>query len=165
MTLDAIPAEEETLRFAGFWRRVAAAVLDGLFLAFACAVFRLVVSVAMLFAGNSEWAIGDPPALIEYAWLLVSWLDFFVRWSMPIFWLYYAGMESSPLQATLGKLALGLRVSDLDGRRIGFLRASGRHFGKYLSLLILFFGFLMAALTERKQCLHDILSGCLVLRR
>lgn len=80
-------------------------------------------------------------------------------------WIYYASMESSSWQATLGKKILGLRVTDLAGNRITFARASGRFFGKILSGMILGIGFLMAGFTARKQALHDILAGCLVLRQ
>jgi uncharacterized RDD family membrane protein YckC len=61
-------------------------------------------------------------------------------------------------------MALGIRVTDLDGGRISFGRATGRYFGKILSGLILGIGFLMAAFTERKQALHDLLAGTLVVR-
>jgi len=80
-------------------------------------------------------------------------------------WIYYASLESSAWQATLGKKILGLKVTDLAGNRISFGRASGRFFGKILSGMILGIGFLMAGFTERKQALHDILAGCLVLRQ
>ena len=75
-------------------------------------------------------------------------------------WLYWASMESSPWQATLGKKALGIEVTDFAGRRISFARASGRYFGK-----IIFIGFILAGFTERKQALHDMIAGCLVVRR
>jgi uncharacterized RDD family membrane protein YckC len=80
-------------------------------------------------------------------------------------WIYYALLESSVWQATIGKKLLGLRVTDLAGNRISFARASGRFFGKILSGMILGIGFLMAGFTQRKQALHDILAGCLVLRQ
>lgn len=80
-------------------------------------------------------------------------------------WLYYALMESSKLQATLGKMACGFIVTDIDGKRVSFGRASGRYFGMILSLLTLFIGFIMCAFTEKKQCLHDILAGCLMYRK
>ena len=73
-------------------------------------------------------------------------------------------MESSEYQATLGKMLLGLKVTDLKGRRISFLRATGRHFGKILSGLILGIGFFMIAFTKKKQGLHDIITECLVLK-
>ena len=82
-----------------------------------------------------------------------------------IFWLYSASLESSVWQATVGKKVLGLYVTGLDGKRISFLRASGRFVGKSLEHLTLFVGFIMAGLTAKKQALHDMLAGCLVLRK
>ena len=79
-------------------------------------------------------------------------------------WLYSALLESSSYQATLGKMILGMKVTDLAGNRISFERATGRHFAKILSAMILGIGFLMVAFTERKQGLHDILAGTLVRR-
>ena len=77
-------------------------------------------------------------------------------------WLYFAAMESSSRQATLGKMALRIVVTDAHGRRISFGRATGRHFGKIVSGLILDIGYLMIAFTQRKQGLHDIMAECLV---
>ena len=59
---------------------------------------------------------------------------------------------------------MGIIVTDLEGRRIGFGKATGRHFAKILSALILGIGFLMVAFTQRKQGLHDILAGTLVVK-
>ena len=80
-------------------------------------------------------------------------------------WLYYGLMESSSWQATLGKKAIGLKVTDLEGKRISFARATGRHFAKFLSALLLNLGFLIIAITSRKQGLHDLITDCLVLRQ
>jgi uncharacterized RDD family membrane protein YckC len=75
-------------------------------------------------------------------------------------------MESSEWQATLGKKALGLVVTDMAGNRVSFGRSTGRHFGKMLTNLIpAFIGYIMAGFTDKKQALHDMLAGCLVLRR
>jgi uncharacterized RDD family membrane protein YckC len=78
--------------------------------------------------------------------------------------LYEAFMESSSYQATLGKMIFGMKVTDLNGNRISFERATGRHFAKWLSAMILGIGYLMVAFTERKQGLHDLLAGTLVRR-
>ena len=81
-------------------------------------------------------------------------------------WLYYAYCESSSWQGTLGKKALGLFVTDMEGRRVTFGRASGRFFAKIVSGLIPFaIGYIMAGFTAKKQALHDIIASCLVLRR
>jgi uncharacterized RDD family membrane protein YckC len=75
-------------------------------------------------------------------------------------------MESSSHQGTLGKMALGLIVTDLEGRRINFARASGRYFAKIITGLIpLGIGYMMAGFTEKKQALHDMIASCLVLRK
>ena len=79
-------------------------------------------------------------------------------------WLYYAFMESSSMQATLGKKALGLRVVDMDGSPISFWRASGRFWAKIPSGLLCAVGFIMAAFTDKKQALHDMMASCLVVR-
>lgn len=84
--------------------------------------------------------------------------------SIAAIWLYYALMESSKYQATLGKMALNLKVTDMSGHKIGFARATGRFFGKYLSSIILCIGYLMVIWTEKKQGLHDILAKTLVVK-
>ncbi|GFP75491.1 RDD family protein [Clostridium fungisolvens] len=83
--------------------------------------------------------------------------------SVLLYWLYFAVMESSPKMATIGKQALGIVVTDLNGNRISFGKATGRYFGKIISSLVLCFGYFMALWTERKQALHDMMAGTLVL--
>ena len=122
--------------YGGFWVRVVAAIIDGVLLAIVGVVLGLVV--------------GD-----RTTESLVSTV---------VGWLYYAGMESSARQATLGKMAMGLAVTDLSGDRVSFLRATGRYFAKILSALILLIGFIMVAFTEKKQGLHDMLAGTLVVK-
>jgi uncharacterized RDD family membrane protein YckC len=78
-------------------------------------------------------------------------------------WLYEAMMHSSSWQATLGKRALGMIVTDLDGRRLSFGRATGRHFAKWLSAMILGIGFIMVAFAPKKQGLHDMVAGTVVI--
>jgi uncharacterized RDD family membrane protein YckC len=81
-------------------------------------------------------------------------------------WLYFAGLESSARQATIGKSVMSLRVTDLEGQRLSFGHATGRFFAKLVSGLIPFLiGYLMAAFTEKKQALHDLIAGTLVLRK
>jgi uncharacterized RDD family membrane protein YckC len=142
--------------YAGFWRRFWALVIDTIILSLVLAAVAVPV---MLWSGISldsdvtdltEWT--DRAGAIAYAADLVLWL------------LYYALMESSPLQATLGKMALSIRVTDTAGQRISFLRALGRNLAKIISGAILLIGYIMAAFTERKQALHDIIAQCLVVR-
>ena len=89
--------------------------------------------------------------------LVGSWFTFY--------WLYYSIMESSPAQGTVGKIALRIKVTDLKGNRIGFMRAAGRQFGKLVSNFIFHIGYLMIALTEKKQGQHDKIARCLVIDR
>ncbi len=78
-------------------------------------------------------------------------------------WLYYAGFESSRSQATPGKLLMRIVVTDLEGNKPTFARATLRHFAKFISAIIIFIGFLMIGLTKKKQGLHDKIARCLVL--
>jgi uncharacterized RDD family membrane protein YckC len=107
---------------------------------------------------------GSPdPAIIA---AVFSVIFTFVGAALLITWLYHAYMESSSWQATVGKRAVNLYVTDLNGQPISFLNATGRHFAKIITGLIpLLLGYIMAAFTERKQALHDMIAGTLVLRR
>ena len=81
-------------------------------------------------------------------------------------WLYFACMESSRYQGTLGKIALGIIVTDMQLRPVSFGRASGRFFAKLITGLIpLCIGYIMAGFTAKKQALHDMIASCLVMRR
>jgi uncharacterized RDD family membrane protein YckC len=82
--------------------------------------------------------------------------------SLLLNWLYNAILESSTWQATVGKKALSLVVTDESGQRISFGRASARYFAKIVSSMILLFGFFMIGWTERKRGLHDMIAGTLV---
>lgn len=83
-------------------------------------------------------------------------------WGMLTSWLYFAFQESGPRQATIGKRVLAIKVVTLDGKAPSFWRATGRHFAKILSGLLICIGFLMCLFTAKKQCLHDIMANCLV---
>ena len=135
----------------GFWKRVVAYVIDGVLLGVVMAILMTVLSAGSMAAGSPE-AVAAALGMIGVLNLA----------SIVGMWLYFALMESSARQATLGKMALGLVVTDLEGRRIGFGRATGRFFGKILSGLIFAIGFLMAGFTARKQGLHDMLASTLV---
>jgi len=142
----AAPASSEDVVYAGFWIRVAAALIDGFILMLAgLAVGAVVRELYGAFTGMADGAS-----------VIGTIIGVLMRW------VYFAAMESSEQQATLGKLAVGIKVTDLDGNRLNFMRASGRHFAKILSSLSLGVGYLMVAFTERKQGLHDMVAGCLV---
>jgi uncharacterized RDD family membrane protein YckC len=77
-------------------------------------------------------------------------------------WLYYSLLESHSTRATVGKRIFGFCVTDMNGQQITFFRASIRYWGMILSILPIFIGFFMCAWTKRRQCLHDMVSGCLL---
>jgi len=114
-----------------------------------------------LFAFFRQPAVMVPVGL----WMAASMFSFLlIVLVQGCFWVYCATMESQK-QATLGKLALGIRVTDLQGGRISFARATARHFAKLLALLPVGIGFFMVTFTDRKQGLHDLMAQCLVLTR
>ena len=102
----------------------------------------------------------DPAALLIGA--MIGTIVLFSIISTVAQWLYFALMEASSNQGTLGKMAMGIKVTDTMGYPITFGRATGRYFGKILSGAILMIGYIMAAFTERKQALHDMMAGTLV---
>ena len=85
--------------------------------------------------------------------------------SIAAIWLYFTLMESSRYQGTLGKIAIGIKVTDINGNRISWGKANARFWSKYVSALILYIGFIMAAFTDKRQALHDIIAGTLVLKK
>jgi uncharacterized RDD family membrane protein YckC len=132
--------------YAGFWKRLAASLIDGFILLVTSLIGGFILGIAYgLTLGTDAGA--------EFAGQVFGLL---------LGWIYFAGFESSGYQATVGKHVLNVRVTDEAGRRVSFARATGRHFGKILSTLTLFIGYLMAGFTEKKQALHDKVAGCLV---
>ena len=153
--------------YAGFWLRFVALLIDGLILGIP---FMFVVIVAMFFLGGFGLMMHRNPVDPRVAAAVVGPLIVGYFFAMLIFlgleWLYFAGMESSERQATFGKAAVSLRVTDLDGGRLSFGHATGRFFAKIVSGLIPFaIGYIMAGFTAKKQALHDIIAGTLVLRK
>jgi uncharacterized RDD family membrane protein YckC len=147
-----------TAPYAGFWRRFAALVIDEMFIAIVMVGAEAVLSAILGANSGLRLSIfGGKQLGAVYALKFMG--------STLIHWLYWAGLESSAYQATLGKMALGLIVTDLKGEPLGFGRATGRYFGKIISALLLGIGFLIAGWTEKKQALHDIMAGTLVVKK
>nr|WP_240472298.1 RDD family protein [Thioalkalivibrio versutus] len=144
------------LRYAGFWYRVLAWVIDYV-LSLIVTLF-IVLPIGFLY-GIMMMGSATGPEIEASAEGLGHTLGIVIAW------LYWTVFESSGWQATPGKRMLGLRVTDAEGNRIGFGRANARYWSKILSALILFIGFLMVAFTRRKQGLHDLIASTLVLRR
>ena len=149
-------AYEKNMNYAGFWKRFAAGFIDWIILTIPMTIPVVILSRIVL---NPELAGVD----LHDAYLMFAiWLDIVAALAN---WIYYAVFESSSKQATPGKMALGIKVTDLNGKGIGFGKASGRFFGRILSIAIFSIGCIMIAFTEKKQGLHDMMAGCLVVNK
>ena len=155
--------EEEYYDYAPFLHRLIAIIIDGAIVSTALSlVFTVLGGFSLLSSGMFE----TPIRLSEEDIILIaSTISIFSIFSLISQWLYFALMESSRMMGTIGKNIMGIVVTDQNGDRINFARASGRYFGKIISAMIMYFGFIMAAFTEKKQALHDMMSGCLVMKK
>ena len=140
--------------YAGFWMRFLAAIIDGV-------LVQVVVMPVSFIMGAGVGMAGGAVSMPDTGRQIVAMIGGMAL-GLIGGWLYEALMESSAKQATLGKMLLGLMVTDEAGNRISFARASGRHFAKYISSFTLFIGYIMAGFTAKKQALHDMIAGTLV---
>ena len=143
---DARPAGPDRVAYGGFWIRVLAYLIDGILLTI---VYGIVARLLGIDIFESDWRHYDPMGNLL---------------SLVIGWLYFALLESSERGATVGKMAMGLRVVTSDGQRLSFMNATGRYFAKILSAIILCIGFIMVAFTDKTRGLHDIIAGTLVIK-
>lgn len=142
---------------AGFWRRVRAAIVDW----FGCFIAQFVIGFLWGFViGVWLGANGLSPSQITATF--EDWMILFFALGIMVHWLYFTVSESSGWQATFGKRVVGIRVVDEEGRRIGFGRANARYWSKICSYSIFFGGYIMAGFTNKKQGLHDMIAGTLV---
>ena len=159
----------QSSNYAGFWLRFVALIIDSIIIQ---TVQSLVIIPVLVMIGltafvpsgfdfsniSEDDALAMIPAILSmiYSMMFLSTL---------IQVLYYSLMEASKNQATLGKMALGLKVTDIDGNRLDFMKAFLRNIGKILSSMIMLIGYIMAGFTEKKQALHDILASTLVVKK
>lgn len=142
------PAREHATAYAGFWRRFMALALDSILLFFPAATMRVLL-------GLSSSGLVDYESTATFAALCFE---------IAVDWLYAASMLSSRAGATLGMQAMGIRIAKTDGSRVSFSRATWRFFAQVLDLVTLGVGFLMQVFTPRRQTLHDLVTGTVVLR-
>jgi len=162
-------------RYASFFKRFIAHLVDVVLVHLLIGV--LIIPVALMFVSGGilsrflllqPWDIvpgTDPEEILELIVEMIP-VPFVVMWIVifaSLYWLYFAIFESSPRQATPGKMMLGIFVTDIYGRRISFLRALGRTLGKVLSKAFCYLGYILALFTDRSQALHDLLANTLVL--
>ena len=143
---DAHPAGAAQVAYGGFWIRLLAYIIDAILLSIAMGI---VGGIAGLNFYDPSIETYNPSGNVLY--IVVAWL-------------YFALLESSERGATVGKMALGLRVVTDKGERLSFMNATGRYFAKIISALILCIGFIMIAFTDRKRGLHDMIAGTLVIK-
>lgn len=143
---DARPAGAAQVAYGGFWIRLVAYIIDAILLGIVGGVLASIFGIPLT---PTDWEHYDPTIN------LVSFV---------IGWLYFALLESSERGATVGKMAMGLRVVTSDGQRLSFLNATGRYFAKILSAIILCIGFIMIGFTDKKRGLHDMIAGTLVIK-
>ena len=154
------------VEYAGFWVRFLAFLIDNAVMG----IGFVLILIPLIFLTGLGGFIGEIHPNEDMndvgIFMLFGLLFLAATVSLLLTWLYHALMESSEWQATLGKKVLGLVVTDMAGRRVSFGRATGRHFAKIITNMVpAFIGYIMAGFTERKQALHDMIAGCLVLRR
>lgn len=122
--------------YSGFFRRFVASIID--------------VFVIVLFIVFIQFILG---IMDGFFFNIIIFL---------MIWSYFAFQESSSRKGTVGKQAMNLIVTDLDGNKISFMQATKRFLGKFLAAIPFFTGFLMMFFTKKKQALHDIIAKTLV---
>ena len=142
------------VRYAGFWQRVGAELIDQILLTTGMSVLWKVVT-EIVNAMEPRNSLG----LILALWCGTGVIV------VVMYWLYFAVQESAPRQATVGKLAFGIRVTDLRGNRVSFGRATGRYFAKIVTAISLGIGYLVMLWSQQRQCIHDQIAGTLVVRK
>ena len=140
--------------YAGFGQRFIAALIDGILLYIVQMIVFSIFGLGAMASDPSLFADGIP-ASFSIAYLITLGINV----------AYYAYFESSEKQATFGKQAMGLVVTDMNGGRISMLNAVGRFFAKIPSALIFLIGYLMQPFTQKKQALHDMIASTLVYKK
>jgi uncharacterized RDD family membrane protein YckC len=147
--------EQKSHAYAGFWLRLIAWLIDQFIFFLAGLAIR---AISMLqFNSGADMSF----------WNISSMSDF---WSLYVIgfmigWFYYAILESMPTQGTIGKIVMKLRVTNMKEEPVTFARASARYFARYITTATIGIGYIIIAFTKKKQALHDMISGCLVMKK
>jgi uncharacterized RDD family membrane protein YckC len=166
---------EQKQKYAGFWIRFVAYLLDGFIIGVPAAILIFAVLFYMVGSTVGFEALYDPAFLDssnveaelteqEAVTFLIAYL-LSILFSLILTVIYFAGMHASKWQATIGKKVLGLAVTDLKGNRISFWRGLGRFIVMTFLSSIFMVGYIIAAFTEKKQSLHDLIAGTYVIRK
>jgi uncharacterized RDD family membrane protein YckC len=151
---------DRAIPHAGFWKRLGASLIDMI-------ILQTLVGILVVFLVGIQFTVGvfatrsEATSGLYRVVFMVLFITVGVAGSA-LYVLYWPWMESSRRQGTLGKTALGIVVTDMDGGRISFGRALGRNLGKFVSAIIYYAGFIMIGFAAKSQGLHDMMAGCLV---
>jgi uncharacterized RDD family membrane protein YckC len=156
------------MNYAGFGKRLVAFILDVIIGGILGGFFAVLAAIL--------YGMSDGVAAKSQEEIILASANLGMLVSLIVNWLYFAGMEASSSQATLGKKYLGLYVADTDGDPIGFGRATIRYIGKNVALLLLplgplilvvgsLMGYMLAAFTPDSRALHDYIGGTVVLEQ
>jgi uncharacterized RDD family membrane protein YckC len=158
---------QSTLVYASFISRFVALIIDGIIIG--CLQFIVVAPIlAALGLGIASQVDGgelSDEATVGMIGAIIAAVGTGIIMVYAISILYFAIMESSKSQGSVGKMALGIKVTDMDGNRITFGKALLRSIGKLISSMIMYIGYLMAAFTDKKQALHDMIATTLVVKK
>lgn len=149
------------MQYGTVQQRILAFILDGMILLIVLGVIEAVGLPVFDDIGINEIVVDgatEAQRQIEYSipGIVVT---------LALFWGYFVGFEVSKYEATPGKIAMALRVTDMAGRRVGVIRATVRHFAKFLTIATLSIGFFIAIFTRKRQTLHDLIAGCVVISK
>jgi len=154
--------------YAGFWLRLVAVIIDGIIIGVAQSfiIVPLLAAVGFGFASGAEnMDFSDPEQSAGMIAGMAALMGGYWILAMCIQILYFSFMESSKSQATVGKMALGLIVTDLNGGKLDFSKALVRNLCKIISNFTLLIGYIMAGFTEKGQALHDMIASTLVVKK
>jgi uncharacterized RDD family membrane protein YckC len=165
--IDSPPSTKTNMVYASFGARLGAWLIDVIIIG--CLQFVVVAPIMTLLGFGVAAQVGDgemtEEAAIGMAGAIIAAVGSAILVTFAISLLYFAIMESSKSQGTLGKMAVGIKVTDLEGNRISFSKAFLRSIGKIISNMIMYIGYIMAAFTEKRQGLHDMIASTLVLKK
>jgi uncharacterized RDD family membrane protein YckC len=158
------------LVYAGFWRRFAAHLLDNLIVSVPFVAIWFVIVISFVGFGvftqfsQQNGSVAAAPSVAFVVTVLIAYFSLILGRFLAV-WLYHAVMESGQHQSTWGKRVLGLKVTSYTGQRISFGHASGRYFSTLITNMTMGIGYLMVVFTDRKQALHDMIAGTLVVKQ
>ncbi len=155
-------------QYAGFWLRLVALIIDVLIIAFLESIIFIPLLVALgfsFFGSASELDMEDSGSIVGLIVGIVAAAGAYWILATTIQILYFSFMESSKNQATIGKMAVGIKVTDMNGDRLDFTKAFLRNLCKLISNVTMAIGYIMAGFTEKRQALHDLIAGALVVKK